>query len=352
MNGVDKAHKQARRLPLVSVLVVLLCAPAFGITLEQYKAKIDAARSLASKAEMAQSTPDSGQAPVEELVNYITESFPVSESVDWYGGTVETSNEWLLEKTRALEKESVSAKRHPILMEIREYLSATSFKLRELEEKAVAERTKDEDKQKLAEILRREEYQKPEPQGESAFQQWLHKILQSLEGLFPKSSGSPSFSGFPALASILQVLLIVGAIALLLFLVIKLVPLVFPHMKRVRKPKKKERVILGEAIAENATARDLFDEAEGLAREGKMRDAIRKGYVALLCDLSDRKVIGLARNKTNRDYLRDVRSRRELHPLMRSVTDIFERHWYGSQRSDAEDWARFREEYKRAIHSV
>jgi hypothetical protein len=97
---------------------------------------------------------------------------------------------------------------------------------------------------------------------------------------------------------------------------------------------------------------DLLGDADRLARDGDLRGAIRKGYIALLCDLSDRKIIGLAYNKTNRDYLRDVRSRRDLHPRMKTVTDAFERHWYGLQDSAEQDWARFREDYKEAIRAI
>jgi hypothetical protein len=52
---------------------------------------------------------------------------------------------------------------------------------------------------------------------------------------------------------------------------------------------KQERVILGERISAEETAQILFAEAEHLARQGNLRGAIRKGYIALLCDLSDRK---------------------------------------------------------------
>jgi hypothetical protein len=148
-------------------------------------------------------------------------------------------------------------------------------------------------------------------------------------------------------------LLYAALFGLLAFILYKVVPLIFPRLMRPRDRKpKKPRTILGEQLGEDVTAVDLFDEAERLAREGNLRGAIRKGYIALLCDLSDRKVIGLARNKTNRDYLRDVRSRRDLHPRLSTVTDMFERHWYGFQESGDQDWARFRDEYKEAIRSV
>lgn len=333
-------------------LLFLFCMPALGITLGDYKEKVNAARSLVSEAETELNDGVGDQSRLRALVRYIREKFPASEQVEWDGGTVETSNAWLLEKNTALENDSLSKTRRSVLVEMREYLSAISFKLHELEQAAAPARTKDEDKQKLAEILRREEYQKPQPQGESAVQRWVRKFIEWLESIFPRSAGSQDFSGIGVLAYVLQVALVIALLALLGFLAYKIVPLIFPHMRRVRAPKKRDRVILGEQIAEHETARDLFGEAERLAREGNLRGAIRKGYIALLCDLSDRKVIGLARNKTNRDYLRDVRSRRDLHPRMKTVTDTFERHWYGFQRSDEQDWVRFREEYDRAIHSV
>jgi hypothetical protein len=137
--------------------------------------------------------------------------------------------------------------------------------------------------------------------------------------------------------------ILIGLILLLLgFLAYKLAPLFVPRFRRRDKPEKESRVILGETIADDVSASDLFSDAERLAREGDLRGAIRKGYVALLCEMSDRKLIGLARHKTNRDYLRDVRSRREIYNEMNGLTGSFERHWYGSQDARREDWEEFR----------
>jgi hypothetical protein len=241
------------------------------------------------------------------------------------------------------------------VIEVREYLSAILYKLKELEQSSNAtNRTKDEDKQKLAEILRREEYQKPQQKQESFFQRVTREFLEWLESIFPKpSEPSQSFAGLGALGRVVQVLLYIALLGLLLFLAYKIAQLFFPALSGSRKPKKKkDRVILGERLAENETASDLFGEAERLAREGNLRAAIRKGYIALLCDLSDRRVIGLARSKTNRDYLRDVRTRTDLYLRMKLVTDTFERHWYGGLESAETDWSRFRDQYQDAIRSV
>ena len=83
-----------------------------------------------------------------------------------------------------------------------------------------------------------------------------------------------------------------------------------------------------------------------------LRGAIRKGYQALLCELSDRKVIGLARHKTNRDYLRDLRKRTDIIENVGGMTSNYERSWYGLRAAKAEDWEEFRVRYHETIGAV
>lgn len=334
--------------------LLLIVTPCFAITLETYKTKIDSARTLALRLEDSVRTNEAIDSTSREFVDQVRRDFPTSERVEWRGGSVETANDWLLDKTKLVESESDVQKRLRNVVEIREYLSAVLYKLEELELAGNAARTKDEEKQKLAEILKREEYQKPQPNEESVFQRWLREFLNWLDGIFPKPSApTQAGSGLGTLAYVLQIFLYVGLFGLLLFLAYKIARVFLPALARDRKPKKKKgRVILGETLTDSQTASDLFGDAERLAREGNLRAAIRKGYIALLCDLSDRRVIGLAHSKTNRDYLRDVRSRAELYPKMKIVTDTFEQHWYGAQESVESDWSRFRDEYQQAIRSV
>jgi hypothetical protein len=345
--------KFLRGLMLLS-LMWFCCGIVAATTTEGYKAKVDSLRKAAVELESSLRDKEFSPADVKAFADQIRRDFPASERIESGGGAVETSNGWLVERAGSLETPSGQDQQLLTVVEIREYMSSVSFKLDELEQASRSQRTKDQDKQKLAEILRREEYQKPQPKQESVIQRWLDDFLAWLEDLFPKPNPSAqSSSGMGVLTVFLQVVLWAALLGLLAFLVYKIVPLLFPKLRRARRPKKKkERVILGERLSEDATAVDLFAEAERLAREGNLRGAIRKGYIALLCDLSDRKVIGLSRSKTNRDYLRDVRSRKDLHPRMTAVTSTFESHWYGSRKSADEDWAKFREEYNDAVQSV
>jgi hypothetical protein len=156
----------------------------------------------------------------------------------------------------------------------------------------------------------------------------------------------------PDFAWWLQFVVIGVAVLLIGFVIYKFGPLLFPAMRRETKEKKDERVILGERIASDQNSADIFSEAERLAREGDVRGAIRKGYIAMLCELHDRKLIGLARHKTNRDYLRDVRNRREIYNDMKGLTNTFEHHWYGAKPSDKDAWEKFRTDYKQAVARI
>jgi len=342
------------RIFLSAALLVLTAIPSFAITLEDHRTRNTAALSLAEVAEYyVEEGEGEGEASVSDLVEHVRASFPATEKIEWYGGTADASNEWLLRRANDLQNATDDTARLPIVREMREYLSTIEFKLQELEQTIAESRSKDEDKQKLAEILRREEYQKAQPKQESIFTRLFREFLEWLESIFPKPKlPTASGSAMEILAFVLQILFYAGLAALLVLLIIKVAPLIFPNLKRQAKPKKKKRVILGEDIADHETANDIFSEAERLARAGDLRGAIRKGYIALLCELADRKVIGLSRHKTNRDYLRDVRSRRGLHPRLKNVTDTFERHWYGYQESGENDWTNFRDEYKEAIRNV
>ncbi|MET0754323.1 MAG: DUF4129 domain-containing protein, partial [Pyrinomonadaceae bacterium] len=165
----------------------------------------------------------------------------------------------------------------------------------------------------------------------------------------PTPNINPSAAGFQSVSLVMQIVLYAVILGLIGFLIYRFAPFLASRFRRREKREKKERVILGERIAADETADNLFSEAELLARDGNMRGAIRKGYIALLCELSDRKVIGLSRHKTNRDYLRDVRKKRELYENMSGLTSNFERHWYGFEEAEEKDWEEFRNGYRKAV---
>ena len=176
------------------------------------------------------------------------------------------------------------------------------------------------------------------------FARWLAKWLPK-----PRSV-DPGRVGF--ITRIAQII-VIGLATLLILYVLKTVIVWFSGRSRKPRARKKReaRIVLGERLEPEATATDLLSEAEALARQGDLRAAIRKAYIALLVELGDRKLISLAHHKTNRDYLNSLRSVPQLHSRMRGLTESFERHWYGFASATPNDWQDFRASYLAALQT-
>lgn len=343
-----------RRTLFFSVVIVSFSSSVFAVPLSEYRDNISHLRGdLDSMIEPDEDSNDADNLEFEQTVlEEFPELLPARDKVEWQNSSVEINNQWIYDALQRYKSESPkSPKRKAILTEINERLSAIEQKLNELETPSASTRAKDEDKQKLAEILRREEYQKPEEKQESLFQKIMKKIDQWLSENFPSAAPSPqTVGGLESFSVVLQWLLyalVIGAIGFLLY---RFAPFLFDRFKNRETREREERVILGERLAADETAENLFGEAERMARAGDLRGAIRKGYIALLCELSDKKIIGLSRHKTNRDYLRDVRKKDELFKNMSGLTNNYERHWYGFEEAKELDWEEFKSVYRKAVN--
>lgn len=277
---------------------------------------------------------------------------PVSQKVEIDGNAdFETDNSWLETSLANYENASpaADAERRQNLLAILERLEAIEERLKEVETAQAVAKTQNADKQKLDEILRRPEFQKPlDKKEKSVLDQWLEWFENWLKSFFrnrPRNAPAEQQprADLAPLGTLLNYLVIGLAIAIIGFIFWRFLLPLIGNIRGRQKPKKKEpRIILGETLAPDATADDLLTQADRLAQSGELRQAIRKGYIAALCDLSDRKMLGLARHKTNRDYLRDVRTRDEIYQPMNGMTGIFERHWYGDVPAEQKDWETFR----------
>jgi hypothetical protein len=341
-----------------ALCLLLLPGQIFAKTLAAYRENLEnAGESVAELLDYVDDNLAGGErnlAYERAVLAEIRAALPATEKIEWEGTSLETGNLWLAEKLKAFETESIDwPQRRLILDEVDERISALESTLAELENPAVSERSKDEDKRKLAEILRREEYQKPEPAGESWFEKLQRRIREWFNEKFPRPDLPPgATSGLQSASVYLQILLYVAILGLIGFLIYRFAPFLAQKFRRRHREGREERVILGEKLAAHENAQSLFGDAEALAKTGNLRGAIRKGYIALLCELSDRSVIGLARHKTNRDYLRDVRRQPELYQNLSGLTRNYERHWYGFEDADEADWHEFKSQYQKAIGSA
>lgn len=349
-------HPNLRKF-ILSLALFLFCSAffpsqIFAKTLAEYRQRVSRAYdTLDYLAYPEEDLSDAENAALQrEKIKEIRTTLPASDRIELKNGTFEVDNRWLHDKLNEYNRENLdSAERAKIIGEISDKLAALESKLTELENQASANRTKDEEKQKLNEILKRPEYQKPEKK-ESFVQKALDDFFKWLDEIFPKPNyGKPSESETQSFKPFLQFIVFLAVFGLIGFLLYRFAPVLFKSFRDREKNKKETRVILGETLAADETSQNLFSEAENLARSGDLRAAIRKGYIAFLCELNDRKIIGLARHKTNRDYLRDVRKRENLHRDMSGLTANFERHWYGFETTGKEDWETFRKQYKEAV---
>jgi hypothetical protein len=344
--SIRRPHILRAAAVILMAVVLTMTTPAASV--ENYKTRIDSARAAVDSLLLNDDGPDAEAA--REIFATIRENIPASERVEWPGGSVETDNTWLGEALTKYESAEADNERAAALAEISERLAGISL----LVEDRLAPpgpQAKDAEKQKLNEILSREEYKRPEAEGESLFQRLYREFMEWLRRLMPESTatepGTPTDFNF--IRILLQVAIFTAAAALLAFLAFRLFPALRGRFASGGDTEREDRIIFGERLADDETAGDLFREAERLAAEGDLRAAIRKGYIALLCDLSEKRVLRLSRHKTNRDYLRDTRRHVDLHPRVQRLTDAFELNWYGRRPAAEADWDTFRNEYREAI---
>jgi hypothetical protein len=327
-------------------------------TLADYRARVSrAAAALEKRAFGHEAESDGAYIMPDESPADVPGLLPRTERVEWGAGFVEVDNGWLYEALEEVEAE------HGVGQDERraQQLRAAAVRLRSLEarlaevEGGVAGGAVDRDAERgrLNAILRGPEFggDARRQQG-GALRRLVEEFFEWLSGLFPRLP-IISMGESPRASLLTQVM--VGALCLaVLAYVARLLWL--RRGKRVRplKPGRKERVVLGERVKAEQTASDLLDDAERLARGGDLRGAMRKAYVALLCELGDRGVVRLARHKTNRDYLDAVRrgARAGLYTEMLPITTDFETHWYGLRDASHADWESFRTRCRKTLKEV
>lgn len=95
----------------------------------------------------------------------------------------------------------------------------------------------------------------------------------------------------------------------------------------------KQRAITLENIEENIHETDLERFIREAKEKGDFALAMRLYYLAVIKELSLKKIIKWKRDKTNGEYLRELRTS-EYFDNFREITNIFERIWYGGGKID------------------
>ncbi len=79
--------------------------------------------------------------------------------------------------------------------------------------------------------------------------------------------------------------------------------------------------------------------------------AVRLYFLQTIKQLSEKEAIVWSKEKTNRDYLREMRGHR-LGTQFRDVTRQYERVWYGNQPITVEEFARLEPEFKAILEKI
>jgi hypothetical protein len=347
-----------RRYTLIISALVIVAAHLFAgavttvaIPLTQYER--DLKNAITGLDSLNESDEDAGPRDLHTRVLFITSSIKTSllehETVESGSDVYTVDNSWLhtaLDELTKTPDEQLPEKIAPITAR----LHALEERVAERQNPGATRDNKDDAKKRLEGILARPEYATT-VHSSSAIMRWLQSFARWLQKFLPKPRNVDP--GRINTITVVAEVIIVGLAALLILYVVSLlIRFAGKRTRRVKKRKKREpRIVLGERLEPDATATDLLSEAETLARQGDLRAAIRKAYIALLVELGDRKVISLAHHKTNRDYLNSLRAIPQLHARMRALTESFERHWYGFVNVGPNDWQDFRAGYHAALKS-
>ena len=343
------------RLRLFAALAVTcVFAPltvAIAATLDDYQHRVTAAAALVEELRDA-GEDESNPQPETFITTNLTrvrQMLPAKETVTLDGLNVAVDNSWLYEELSDYETARTMLKRSESLARMAERLRAIDQRIQEIHRRnTVSTSDKDAEKGRLAEILRRPEYISKAPEG-SALERLLERIVRWIAKLFPQIKPMQP-GGSPWISKIVQILVVGICIAAVAFLIWRYGPRLMQG-RRKKKKKREARIILGERLEPDQTSADLLAQADALARNGDLRSAIRKAYIALLCELGDRKLISIAQSKTNRDYLYSVRDKGSLYSSMRKLTTSFELHWYGLVPARENDWNDFRNDYQKTLRT-
>lgn len=281
-----------------------------------------------------------------QTIDGVRAALPAHMTVEADGETYDIDNTALHKTLEDLKSLSIDDQLKKI-DDVKHTLSALETRILERIAATRMGETKEQSKLRLEGILGRPEYETG-PRRSNALLRVIEDFLNWLRSFLPKPRGLSA--GRADWVVFLAEVIVIGLAALAVLYILILVLRRFSRTRRPKTRKKKEvRIVLGERLEPEATSSDLLSQAELLVRNGDIRGAIRKAYIAMLVELGDRKLISLAQHKTNRDYLNSVRSLPPLFSTMRGLTESFERHWYGLKQATPDDWQDFRAGYLAAL---
>ncbi len=139
----------------------------------------------------------------------------------------------------------------------------------------------------------------------------------------------PDLSWFSTLVQIIAVVTVIAGIGWWVYKMMSM-----PSNRRISKD---EPHITPDNLESYIHETDLEKHLREALARGQYNLAVRIHYLQIIRALSEKKYIRWSKEKTNREYLRELKNTRIEDPV-RNITGVYERIWYGNRRTDQEDY--------------
>ncbi|MEM7105571.1 MAG: DUF4129 domain-containing protein [Bacteroidota bacterium] len=133
-----------------------------------------------------------------------------------------------------------------------------------------------------------------------------------------------------------------------LFLMYRLLTNRFTLIETKLKPKRNYSI---EDVEENLHESDLERFLRESLEQKNFRQAIRMYYLMIIKELSQLRWINWKKEKTNFDYLREMREK-SVFPSFRNVTRIFDKVWYGETEVNEPDYNRLKNYFEKLLKAI
>lgn len=174
---------------------------------------------------------------------------------------------------------------------------------------------------------------------ESFWQKLMAKIYRILQGIF----GQKVFSGSANIAGILIRLFAIILVGLLLYFIIRYILAKNGGFFFSRKNRKIQ--INQEELHENIHEINFPKSIADFEAAGDFRSAIRYQFLFALKKLSDKKLIVWNPEKTNKDYVSELKAPHIKNDFS-ALSYVFDYVWYGEFSIDRESYMKFRQQYQ------
>lgn len=174
---------------------------------------------------------------------------------------------------------------------------------------------------------------------ESFWEKLMRKILKLIQTIFGETS-------FESSAQITTLVIRIFAIALVGFLLYFIVKFIIGKNGSFFFGKRNKKVIINEEeLHENIHEINFPESIATFERSKDYRSAVRYQFLYILKKLSDKKVILWNPEKTNKDYVAELKVT-HLKNDFSNLSYIFDYVWYGEFSIDEQSYAKFKEQYQ------